>query len=79
MKDFVEEPHTGIVGEHQGTIMNLVDAHAKSAQHAMLDVASEHPEKTLRAVGNAASCLHLLVIAISACLRITMYARLMSI
>jgi len=49
VKDFVEEPHTGIVGEHQGTIMNLVDAHAKSAQRAMLDVASERPETTLRA------------------------------
>jgi uncharacterized protein len=55
VKDFVEEPHTGIVGEHQGTIMNLVDAHAKSAQRAMLDVVSEHPEKTLGAVGNAGS------------------------
>ncbi|HBB95098.1 MAG TPA: DUF763 domain-containing protein [Blastocatellia bacterium] len=55
VKDFVEEPHTGIVGEHQGTIMNLVDADAKSAQRAMLDIAREHPEKTLRAVGSAGS------------------------
>ncbi len=29
-------PHTGIVGENQGTIMNLVDAGAKQAQTAML-------------------------------------------
>jgi hypothetical protein len=47
VKDFVEQPHTGIVGEHQGTIMNLVDAHAKPAQHAMLDVTREHPDRTL--------------------------------
>src|SRR5213078_714179 len=47
VKDFVEEPHTGIVGEYQGTIMNLVDAHAKSAQRAMLDVARERPDKSL--------------------------------
>lgn len=47
VKDFVAEPHTGIVGEHQGVIMNLVDAQAKIAQHAMLDVARETPEKTL--------------------------------
>src|SRR3954463_9680025 len=38
VKDFVEEPHTGIVGEKQGTIMNLVDARAKPAQAALLDV-----------------------------------------
>src|SRR5437764_10608420 len=49
VKDFVEEPHTGIVGEHQGTIMNLVDARAKSAQRAMLDVVREQPETPLPA------------------------------
>jgi hypothetical protein len=47
VKDFVAEPHTGIVGEHQGTIMNLVDADARPAQQALLDIAREHPEKTL--------------------------------
>jgi hypothetical protein len=49
VSDFVAEPHTGIVGEHQGTIMNLVDAQAKPAQTAMLDITREHPEKTLSA------------------------------
>ena len=48
VKDFVNEPHTGIVGEHQGTIMNLVDAEETAAQKAMLEIAHEHPEKTLR-------------------------------
>lgn len=48
VKDFVAEPHTGIVGAHQGLIMNLVDAHAKPAQDAMLEIAREHPEKSLR-------------------------------
>ena len=48
VRDFVAEPHTGIVGEHQGTIMNLVDAHARPAQTALLEVVREHPEKTLR-------------------------------
>ena len=47
VKDFVSEPHTGIVGEHQGTIMNLVDAAARPAQNAMLDIAHEDPDKTL--------------------------------
>ena len=47
VKDFVAEPHTGIVGEHQGTITNLVDGQAKPAQTAMLNIVHEHPEKTL--------------------------------
>ena len=49
VRDFVTEPHSGIVGENQGTIMNLVDARAKPAQNALLDVAREKPETTLTA------------------------------
>ena len=48
VRDFTSEPHTGIVGEHQGTIMNLVDAHAKNAQSALLEIAKENPETTLK-------------------------------
>jgi uncharacterized protein len=47
VRDFVAEPHTAIFGENQGTIMNLVDAHAGRAQSAMLEMAGERPEKTL--------------------------------
>lgn len=49
VRDFVAEPHTGIVGENQGTIMNLVDTKARSAQSALLEIAHEPPEKTLQA------------------------------
>src|SRR5437879_4212886 len=48
VRDFVAEPHTGIVGENQGTIMNLVDAQAKPAKTALLDIAHENPETTLK-------------------------------
>src|SRR5213595_66638 len=47
VKNFVAEPHTGIVGENQGTIMNLVDAQAGQAQTAMLDIAQGHPERII--------------------------------
>jgi hypothetical protein len=57
VKDFVVEPHTAIVGEHQGTILNLVDAGAQPAQYAMLNVTREHPEKTLKAVNIMADAL----------------------
>ena len=48
VKDFVAEPHTAIVGEHQGTILNLVDAQAGAAQNAMLELSREPPSKTLK-------------------------------
>ena len=56
VRDFVTEPHTGIVGEPQGVIMNLVDAYAQPAQAAMLDMVREHPDKT---VGEASKLRHL--------------------
>ena len=48
VRDFVAEPHTGIVGEHQGTIMNLVDAKAGPAQAAMLEIMRTSPDRTLQ-------------------------------
>jgi uncharacterized protein len=50
VRDFTCEPHTGIVGEHEGAILNLVDRRAKRAQDALLEIAAEHPEKTIREV-----------------------------
>jgi hypothetical protein len=47
VKNFVDEPHTAIVGEHQGTIMNLVASPAAPAQRALLDVVRDRPEVTL--------------------------------
>jgi len=48
VRDFTAEPHTGIVGEHQGEIMNLVDRHAKPAQLALLDIVRQKPLTTLQ-------------------------------
>src|SRR3954471_5922027 len=53
VKDFVAEPHTGIVGANQGRIMNLIDRRAQPAQTAMLDVTRVHPETLLRQAGLA--------------------------
>jgi hypothetical protein len=47
VRDFTSEPHTGIAGEHQGTILNLVDGEAKPAQNAMLEIVRQNPESTL--------------------------------
>ena len=47
VRDFTSEPHTAIVGEHQGTILNLVDKQATPAQTALLEIVQQHPEKSL--------------------------------
>jgi hypothetical protein len=41
VRDFVSDPHSAIVGEPQGTILNLVDHRAGRAQQALLAIAHE--------------------------------------
>ena len=52
VRDFTSDPHTAIVGESviPGEIMNLVDHRAEQAQTALLEIARENPERTLREV-----------------------------
>jgi uncharacterized protein len=50
VRDFVCEPHTAIVGENQGTILNLVDAQAQPAQAAMLGIVRDQPVETLASI-----------------------------
>jgi uncharacterized protein len=47
VRNFTSEPHSGIVGEPQGVILNLVDHRAAAAQNALLEIARESPDKTL--------------------------------
>lgn len=47
LHSFVEEPHTGVCGVHQGEIMNLVDKAATPAQQAMLAMTIEHPDRMI--------------------------------
>lgn len=56
--DFTSQPHTGIVGAHQGMIMNLVDAEAHPAQDAMLAIARETPDVVLRDVKKLSMPVH---------------------
>jgi hypothetical protein len=50
VKDFTIEPHTAVVGEYQGQIMNLVAAPAAPAQHAILEVARDGADATLNQI-----------------------------
>jgi uncharacterized protein len=47
VRDFTAAPHSAIVGEPAGTIMNLVDAGARPAQEALLAIAREEVARTI--------------------------------
>jgi hypothetical protein len=47
VRDFTADPHTAIVGQHAGTIRNLVDRRARPAQEAILTITHADPAKTL--------------------------------
>jgi hypothetical protein len=48
VRNFTADPHAGIVGEHQGEIMNLVDGNARPAQLALLDIVQQKPVNTIQ-------------------------------
>src|SRR5579875_1053365 len=48
VRDFTSDPHTAIVGKPEGVILNLVDKRAQAAQSALLTIAADQPDKTLR-------------------------------
>jgi uncharacterized protein len=50
VRDFTADPHSAIVGEHVGTVMNLVDSRARTAQDALLTIARSDPDETIRSV-----------------------------
>ncbi|MEY2413959.1 MAG: uncharacterized protein QOD84_2565 [Acidobacteriaceae bacterium] len=58
VRDFTNEPHTGIAGEHQGIIMNLVDSRSGPAQKALLATIRERPEATLVTIPKLVMPLH---------------------
>jgi uncharacterized protein len=47
VRDFTCEPHSAIVGQHQGTILNLVDARAARAQTALLEITRQNVDASL--------------------------------
>src|SRR4051812_19979036 len=50
LKSFVEAPHSGIAGQPQGDIVNLVDRQALPAQEAILEIMRQHPERNLQEI-----------------------------
>lgn len=50
LRSFVEEPHSGVVGDNRGKILNLTDSEAKSARDSILQMSREEPERMLREI-----------------------------
>ena len=50
LKSFVEEPHTGVVGENKGLILNLTDNKAGDARDKILEMSCEETERILNEI-----------------------------
>jgi len=48
LQSFINEPHTFIYGENQGSIMNLTSGEADTARQNILQMCAEAPEKIIR-------------------------------
>ena len=58
VRDFVCEPHSAIVGEHAGIVMNLVDRRAGGAQQALLEISRTSPGSTLHELRHLSMAAH---------------------
>lgn len=55
LHSFVEEPHTGVVGEKRGEILNLTDAAARNTRAAIVEIAHENPDRIVRELSHIVS------------------------
>jgi len=47
LRSFIEAPHTGVVGQNQGEILNLTDTKADKTRSSILDLSCQAPEKVI--------------------------------
>ena len=50
LRSFVEEPHTAVVGENRGKILNLTDTAADKARDSILEMSHEEPERLIKEI-----------------------------
>ena len=58
LRSFVENPHTGVVGENRGQILNLTDSAAQKTRSSILELSQENPDRVIneiRQIGKPAS------------------------
>lgn len=55
LRSFVEEPHTAIVGENRGRILNLTDKSARDTRKSVLELSREEPWRLMREISDMAN------------------------
>ena len=55
LRSFVEEPHSGVVGDNQGKILNLTDTKADKARTSILEMSHEEPGRMIREISGLVS------------------------
>lgn len=50
LRSFVENPHTGVVGDNLGKILNLTDENARTARDSILDLSLQDTEKVIKEI-----------------------------
>ena len=50
LRSFVEEPHSGVVGDNKGKILNLTDSKADKARSSILEMSREEPERMVNEI-----------------------------
>lgn len=48
IQSFVDEPHSGVSGENQGSILNLVHKDANTTRDGIMEISQENPERILK-------------------------------
>ena len=50
LRSFVENPHTGVVGDNRGKILNLTDTNAAGARSSILEMSHENPDRVINEI-----------------------------
>ena len=50
LRSFVENPHTGVVGENRGQILNLTDSAAQTTRSSITELSRENPDRIIKEI-----------------------------
>ena len=56
LRSFVEEPHTAVVGDNRGEILNLTDSAARKTRSTVLELSREEPQRIIKEITKISEC-----------------------